>query len=146
MPSNIEIKARVFDPVRLRKLAEQLSDTPPKTIRQHDTFFTCPNGRLKLRVLSSDHGELIFYKRADVAGTKQSHYQIASTSSPGQLHAVLSEALGVEQTVTKTRVLIMAGQTPFIWTRWKGWAHSWNWRWCCAKVSYPRTGTGSHGN
>lgn len=111
MASNIEIKARVADPVHLRKLAEQLSDTLPKTIRQHDTFFACSNGRLKLRVLSPDHGELIFYRRDDVADTKQSHYLIDQTSTPVQLRDVLSAALGVRQTVIKTRVLLMVDQT-----------------------------------
>ena len=111
MPSNIEIKARVADPAHLRKLAEQLSDTPPKIIYQHDTFFACPYGRLKLRALSPDHGELIFYRRDDVADTKQSYYLIDRTSTPDQLRAVLSAALGVQQTVIKIRVLFMAGQT-----------------------------------
>lgn len=111
MLSNIEIKARVTDPIRLRNLAEKLSDTPAKIIHQHDTFFACPNGRLKLRVQSPGHGELIFYRRDDVADTKQSHYLIASTSTPDELLAVLSAAYGVQQTVIKTRVLFMVGQT-----------------------------------
>jgi adenylate cyclase class IV len=62
-------------------------------------------------VLSPDHGELIFYRREDVAGTKQSHYLIASLSSPDQLLTALSAAYGVQQTVIKTRVLLTVGQT-----------------------------------
>jgi adenylate cyclase class IV len=111
MPSNIEIKARVSDPSRLRMLAERLSDTAPETIEQFDTFFPCSHGRLKLRRFSAQAGELISYTRADVAGAKQSDYAIASTSTPDDLLAVLSAALGVERTVTKTRVLLRAGQT-----------------------------------
>lgn len=111
MPSNIEIKARVDDPERLRRLAEALSDTPAETIEQHDTFFPCSQGRFKLRQFSPEAGELIFYSRADVAGPKQSHYAIAPTSSPASLLAVLSAALGVQRTVTKTRVLLRVGQT-----------------------------------
>lgn len=111
MPSNIEIKARVHDPARVRLLAERLSDTPPVTIRQHDTFFTCPNGRLKLREFSPDAGELIFYRRADVSGTKQSDYLIARTSRPPELRAVLATAFGEQQTVVKTRVVLHTGQT-----------------------------------
>lgn len=111
MPSNIEIKAHVRDPERLRELAERLSDTPPEIIEQHDTFFRRPNGRLKLRQFSPEAGELIFYTRADVAVTKQSHYSIARTATPGDLLTVLSEAFGVQQTVTKTRILLHAGQT-----------------------------------
>lgn len=111
MPTNIEIKARVSDPARLRSVAEKLSDTPAETIEQHDTFFACPHGRLKLRQFSPVAGELIFYSRADVAGTKQSNYVIAPTSSPAGLLAVLSAALGVQRTVTKRRVLLRVGQT-----------------------------------
>ncbi len=111
MPSNIEIKARVINPARLRQLAEGLSDTPPETIEQHDTFFACSNGRLKLRQFTPASGELIFYSRADLAGTKQSNYALARTSCPGSLLDVLSAALGVQRTVTKTRVLLRVGQT-----------------------------------
>lgn len=111
MPSNIEIKARVSNPERLRMLAERLSDTPAETIEQHDTFFPCAHGRLKLRKFSAHAGELISYSRADVAGTKQSDYAIAPTTAPGELRAVLAAALGVQRTVIKTRVLLLTGQT-----------------------------------
>jgi predicted adenylyl cyclase CyaB len=110
MPSNIEIKAHARSPERFRELAELLSDTPPETIRQCDTFFPCPNGRLKLRRLSARAGELISYQRADVAGIKQSNYIIARTSRPDELLAVLSSALGVACTVMKTRMLWRVGQ------------------------------------
>ena len=111
MPSNIEIRARVRNPERLRMLAERLSDTPPEIIEQHDTFFACQRGRLKLRQFSAQSGELIAYSRADISGPKQSDYAIARTSSPADLLAVLSAALGVERAVTKTRVLLRTGQT-----------------------------------
>ena len=111
MPANIEIKARVRDAERIRLIAEKLSNAPAETIEQHDTFFACPNARLKLRQFSPDAGELIFYSRPDVAGTKQSNYVIAPTSAPSELLAVLSAAFGVQRTVTKTRVLFRVGQT-----------------------------------
>jgi predicted adenylyl cyclase CyaB len=111
MPSNIEIKARVRDPERLRRLAERLSDTPPELLEQHDTFFPAPRGRLKLRQLSPGSGELIFYSRPDVAGARQSDYLIAQTGSPADLRAVLTAALGVKGAVTKTRRLLRVGQT-----------------------------------
>jgi predicted adenylyl cyclase CyaB len=111
MPSNIEIKARLRDPLRTRKLVERLSDTTAETIEQHDTFFPCPHGRLKLRQFSPEAGELIFYNRPDIAGSKRSDYAIAPTSAPERLLAVLSAALGAQQTVTKTRLLFQVGQT-----------------------------------
>jgi adenylate cyclase class IV len=111
MPSNIEVKARARNPERLRLLAERLSDRPPEIIEQHDTFFACQRGRLKLRQFSAQSGELIAYSRADTSGAKQSDYAIARTSSPADLRVVLSAALGVQRSVTKTRVLLRAGQT-----------------------------------
>jgi predicted adenylyl cyclase CyaB len=111
MPSNIEIKARVKSPERLQELVERLSDTQPETVTPQDTFFSCANGRLKLRQVSAHAGELISYSRADVVGTKLSEYAIARTWAPTDLLAVLSLALGVQRTVTKTRVLWRVGQT-----------------------------------
>ena len=111
MPSNIEIKARVEDFARKQALAERLAGGPPEIIRQQDTFFPCATGRLKLRRLATDRGELIAYRRDDVAGTKQSDYLLYRTAEPGALRAVLAEALGTGVMVTKTRRLYLVGQT-----------------------------------
>ena len=111
MPSNIEIKARVSNPARRRELAERLAGTPPTVLLQEDTFFPGARGRLKLRQLSSTHGELISYHRADLAGTKQSHYLLSRTSEPATLRTVLADAYGTGTVVTKTRLLYLVGQT-----------------------------------
>ena len=111
MPSNIEIKARVADPARKRALAERLAGTPPTVLQQEDTFFPGARGRLKLRQFSPTHGELISYHRADVAGTKQSHYLLSRTTEPAALRAVLADAYGTGTVVTKTRLLYLVGQT-----------------------------------
>lgn len=111
MPSNIEIKARDSDPARRRHLAETLAGTPPTVLQQTDTFFPGARGRLKLRQLSPTHGELISYHRADLAGTKQSHYLISRTAEPAALRAVLADAYGTGTVVTKTRLLFLVGQT-----------------------------------
>ena len=112
MPSNIEIKARAADPVRLRTLAAGLAgNTPPTVLQQIDTFFPGARGRLKLRQLSPTEGELISYHRADLAGTKQSHYLLARTDDPAALCAVLADAYGTGTVVTKTRLLHLVGQT-----------------------------------
>ena len=111
MPSNIEIKARVADPARRRELAERLAGTSPVVLQQTDTFFPGARGRLKLRELSPTRGELISYHRADLAGTKQSHYLLACTDDPAALRAVLADAYGTGTVVTKTRLLYLVGQT-----------------------------------
>jgi len=111
MQSNIEIKARLDDLPRTRGLVAAISDTPPQTLRQRDTFFRCTNGRLKLREIGAGQAELIFYSRPDVAGAKQSDYEITPVAEPELLRGVLAQALGVTQTVEKTRVLYLVGQT-----------------------------------
>lgn len=111
MPSNIEIKARAADPARKRELAERLAQTPPSVLQQCDTFFPCANGRLKLRELSATEGELIFYRRPNTFGPRQSDYSIHPTKSPASLRALLTAALGIGTVVIKTRLLYLVGQT-----------------------------------
>jgi predicted adenylyl cyclase CyaB len=111
MPSNIEIKAGISHLPKVAALVATMSDKPPKTLRQRDTFFGCSTGRLKLRELETGEGELIFYDRADVMGAKQSHYEIARVADAVTLKSVLQQALGETVVVEKTRVLYLVGQT-----------------------------------
>lgn len=111
MPSNIELKARIADSEATARLAASLSGAPPETIVQRDTFFRCSTGRLKLRETESGAGELISYVRTDVAGIKQSHYEIVPVADAAALRAVLRQALGETVVVEKTRRLYVVGQT-----------------------------------
>ncbi|MEI8313129.1 MAG: class IV adenylate cyclase [Verrucomicrobiota bacterium] len=111
MPSNIEIKARVADLNRLRILAEGLSDAPARYIEQHDTYFNCPNGRLKLRQIKGQTAQLIFYSRPDSSAPHRSDYTISEIPCPDRILAILAGALGIRATVVKTRTLFMVGQT-----------------------------------
>lgn len=111
MPTNVEIKARVGDRVALAERARHLSDAPPETLRQRDTFFACPHGRLKLRELASGGSELIWYHRPDIAGSRRSDYCVTSIPDPVALRDLLERAHGVTRVVEKTRTLYLAGQT-----------------------------------
>lgn len=111
MPANIEIKARVHDFAALQSRAAALSDAPLQTIPQEDTFFHVPKGRLKLRQLAPDFGQLVYYERPDRDGPKRSNYILAPTSEPAALKSALAAALGVRGVVRKTRYLYMSGQT-----------------------------------
>jgi predicted adenylyl cyclase CyaB len=111
MPANIEIKARASDFAGLRKRTEALSDTPAQVIPQEDTFFNTSKGRLKLRQLAPDHGQLVYYERTDASGPKRSNYSIFETSDPDSLKTALSLALGVRGVVRKKRTLFLVGQT-----------------------------------
>ncbi|TNN47318.1 hypothetical protein EYF80_042498 [Liparis tanakae] len=111
MPSNVEIKAKVSDMALFAKKAAELSQSEGSIIRQHDTFFNCSRGRLKLRDFMNESGQLIFYERPDTDGPKLSRYSISPTSDPQSLRTVLSDALGVKGEVRKERRLFLIGQT-----------------------------------
>ena len=111
MPSNIEIKAHARNFEEIRRRAEGLSDMPVEVIPQEDTFFNTAKGRLKLRVLSANMGQLIHYTRPDQEGPKRSDYHIAHISDPENLKRVLELAYGIRGVVRKTRYLYLVGQT-----------------------------------
>jgi hypothetical protein len=56
MPTNIEIKARLDNLEAFLPAIALLADEGPDHILQDDTFFTCDNGRLKLRVIDNRRG------------------------------------------------------------------------------------------
>ena len=111
MARNVEIKARIDNIEALLPLARDLADGPPEAIAQDDTFFTCANGRLKLRVFADGRGELIAYARPDAAGPTTSDYAIAPVADPEALRATLSRALGIGGRVIKQRTLLFVGRT-----------------------------------
>jgi len=111
MPTNIEIKARARDFEEIRRRAESLSDLPAEVILQEDIFFNTEKGRLKLRVLALNLGQLIYYTRPDQEGPKRSEYHIHETTDPENLRRVLELAYGIRGVVKKTRYLYLVGQT-----------------------------------
>ena len=111
MARNVEIKARVPQPSRLLDAVLDVADRGPTVFAQDDTFFACPNGRLKLRMFSAAEGQLIFYRRVDGAGPKLSEYVIASTTEPDALRGTLTLAYGAVGRVRKTRTLCFVGTT-----------------------------------
>jgi predicted adenylyl cyclase CyaB len=111
MALNIEIKARIPSVESLLQPAAAIATEDPVEILQDDTFFRCAAGRLKLRAFSDDDGELIFYRRNDEAGPKQSFYLRSPTTTPAVLREALALAYGVVGRVRKHRTLFMAGST-----------------------------------
>jgi adenylate cyclase class IV len=111
MARNVEIKARVGNPSQLYARALAVADGGPVTMLQDDTFFDCPNGRLKLRAFSESEGELIFDSRLDLLGPKESQYFLTPTASPANLRGTLASALGVCGRVRKKRTVFHVGST-----------------------------------
>lgn len=111
MARNIEIKAHIASVEAMRSKVAALADHGPIELLQDDTFFTCERGRLKLRTLSANEGQLIFYQRANHTGPKESFFVMASTSSPDTLREALSLAYGQAGRVRKHRTLYHVGRT-----------------------------------
>lgn len=111
MARNVEIKARLTDFEATLACAAVLADAGPMPIEQDDTFFACAHGRLKLRDFGDGTGELIFYRRDDIAGPKTSHYVRTPTPDPDGLRVALTLAHGVVGRVRKHRTLYLAGRT-----------------------------------
>lgn len=111
MPRNIEIKARVASLADLEPRVAAIATEGPTPIAQDDTFFNCPNGRLKLREFSAESGELIFYQRADDGGPKTSFYVRTPTRDPAGLREALTLAWGASGRVVKARTLYLVGRT-----------------------------------
>lgn len=111
MARNVEIKARIESLESILPKVAALADKGPIEIIQDDTFFTCMNGRLKLRVFSPMEGELIFYRRPDQAGPKESFYLISPTTAPDVLRESLSLGYGQIGRVRKHRTLFLIGRT-----------------------------------
>jgi predicted adenylyl cyclase CyaB len=103
--------------------AAALADEGPIESLQDDTFFTCERGRLKLRVLSANAGQLIFYQRPNHTGPKESFYIIAPTSSPDTVREALSRAYGQAGRVRKHRTLYRIGRTRLHLDRVEGLGH-----------------------
>jgi predicted adenylyl cyclase CyaB len=111
---NLELKARYANLTHAEAIARSIGATFGGELRQTDTYFHAPYGRLKLREVqhiqpdeSADvfHAELIAYQRPETAATRWSDYITSVVTAPDTLREALARALGVRQIVTKTRRL-----------------------------------------
>ena len=111
MARNVEIKAHIDSVESLASKTAAIASEGPVEIVQDDTFFVCESGRLKLRMFSDHDGELIFYRRPNRHGPKESFYLRSRTSSPETLRESLSLAYGQAGRVRKHRTLFLVGRT-----------------------------------
>ncbi|HWD17971.1 MAG TPA: class IV adenylate cyclase [Verrucomicrobiae bacterium] len=104
---NLEIKARCGNWKMIQAALRRLGARRAGTLRQVDTYFHVPSGRLKLREFSRTRAELIFYRRAENTSRRWSHYEIYDAPRPAILRQMLAAALGVKAVVQKRRVLYL---------------------------------------
>lgn len=111
MARNVEIKARVENLAHLVAKLTGIADEGPAEIVQDDTFFRSDAGRLKLRRFSDGAGELIFYRRANEQGPRESFYIRSPTTAPDSLRESLALAYGAAGRIKKHRTLFLIGRT-----------------------------------
>jgi predicted adenylyl cyclase CyaB len=104
---NIELKARLPDPVAARRVAEQICGEA-EIQRQTDTYFHCAHGRLKLREIEGVGAQLIWYDRPDKAEPRGSDYLLTPVMEPAALRKALAMALGVRGVVRKNRRIYLS--------------------------------------
>jgi predicted adenylyl cyclase CyaB len=109
---NLEFKARLEDPKAAMSRARGLGAELWGDLRQTDTYYAVPSGRLKLRETPSFPAQLIFYQRDESAESDRiSEYETAHSPEGAALRELLSHALGVLAVVRKRRTLLLLDTT-----------------------------------
>jgi predicted adenylyl cyclase CyaB len=105
---NLELKARCADHAHAETVLGELGATREWSLRQVDTYFVAPRGRLKLREQEGRAvAELIAYDRPNEAAVRASDYQLVAVPDPAALKSALARALGIRVVVAKQRTLWM---------------------------------------
>lgn len=103
---NIEIKAKIENLKRTKKIIENLPSKRIACYIQKDTYFNVKEGRLKLREIEDrDPAQLIYYNRENIPCPKRSNLLIFEAKNSGMLKEILGKALGIKIVVEKRREL-----------------------------------------
>jgi predicted adenylyl cyclase CyaB len=111
---NIELKVKVGDRVAMARLIRKLGAEKNGILRQTDTYFDAPNGRLKLREEKSrDDADLIFYSRPDKKTSRLSEYDILKIAGADvkRMKRFLEKSLSIKVIVKKERTLFIHKNT-----------------------------------
>ena len=103
---NIEMKARVTDSGGLEKRVLALGARFAADLVQHDVFFRCDGGRLKLR-LGETPAQLIHYRRGDRASLRPSDYELIEIpDGPGQAATYIQDHLAEDNKHLYDKVML----------------------------------------
>ncbi|MCX6158892.1 MAG: class IV adenylate cyclase [Ignavibacteriota bacterium] len=106
MKKNFEIKVKLSDPKKTGKLVRLLckGKSPIRQKQtQEDIYYRTNKGRLKLRIINGNTGNLIHYFRSNESSKRVSNYTISETNTPKELNATLSSLFGIFIVVKKVR-------------------------------------------
>ena len=105
---NIEIKARCHNLEAARRVALSLPATLLAEGEQTDTYFSSPQGRLKLRQSSfDDAATLVWYLRQDAPEPRPSEYRLARLRKPKKIVELFSVRFGLRGVVKKHRTVFL---------------------------------------
>ena len=105
MPKNLEIKARLKSISRGKEIARRIGARYAGEMKQVDTYFDAPAGRLKLREINRKSFELISYSRPNSKSSRYSDYRIIRLEEPSDARMLLTKLYGVRIVIRKVRVL-----------------------------------------
>lgn len=109
---NIEIKARTSNSDTIRKYLLDNGAGLRGVDEQTDTYFNVPDGRMKLREGNVENN-LIYYKRMETAGLKQSNVELMPVAAGEALKSILIKALGTKAIVKKRREIYYINNVKF---------------------------------
>ncbi|HUK29655.1 MAG TPA: class IV adenylate cyclase [Candidatus Acidoferrum sp.] len=108
MSANIEIKARIGNIRRLRAALRAIGAEIIETVKQEDTFFAVPRGRLKMRRNGSDNFELVYYRRPNAPGPSVSNYFRKPIDDAEGAKRDLERLFGIRCVVRKNRQVFLS--------------------------------------
>jgi predicted adenylyl cyclase CyaB len=106
LPSNLELKAHCENPDLAVEKAIGIGASYIKTMKQTDTYFNIDSCKLKLREISGEKSELIYYNRQGEEKW-QSDYLIADVNDSRNLKKILEMLFDVLVIVKKKRTLYL---------------------------------------
>ena len=109
---NVEIKARSTNPKLVKTMLEMQQADYRGLDTQTDTYYTVPEGRLKMREGRIENA-LIFYQRHDQAGPKRSDILLHKTKPDSDLKKILDQTLTVKVVVEKKRHIYFLDNVKF---------------------------------
>ena len=102
---NVEIKIRLDGFAQIQTKLGQMRARKCGVLVQCDTYFTCPEGRLKLREFPGKPAQLIFYRRLETGARRLSQFHILRVPRPDEFKAFIRKVLPVKVVVSKRRIL-----------------------------------------
>jgi len=109
LKKNYEIKCKADNLSALRRLLRKNGTYSFSIEKQKDTYYKVKRGRLKLRIINNETGNLIYYARDEKSGKRISGYFISATKNFHDLNEILKTQFEVLITVEKKREIYIKG-------------------------------------